>query len=288
MRSSKLFGRIFILLAVVSLLTSAVAWAGSPGKKHKKDGFFQKIGKKIVHAGDHIANGVMDTGVKLKKSVTGKKNKVWVCGHYDKNGNHVKGHWRYLKHNCPQNPGQGGNPGQGNNPGQGGGTQPPAPPSEPPAPPSEPPAQPPAGPGQGDQGNQGQTGGKKTLGGLMTDLVSLSGDLEQVKMQVLEVKKGRVKAVAGMSTDEDFQSMSLEREHDAKLLYKVISQDLDKGNGKSGIYYAAYLRNLQKLSKGDREDIKDVTGSIKTFVRHNANRTKHNEFKSRLKELDKF
>ncbi|MBI3039273.1 hypothetical protein HYY75_09540, partial [bacterium] len=209
MRSSKLFGRIFILLAVVSLLTSAVAWAGSPGKKHKKDGFFQKIGKKIVHAGDHIANGVMDTGVKLKKSVTGKKNKVWVCGHYDKNGNHVKGHWRYLKHNCPQNPGQGGNPGQGNNPGQGGGTQPPAPPSEPPAPPSEPPAppseppappseppappseppappseppappseppappseppaQPPAGPGQGDQGNQGQTGGKKTLGGLM-------------------------------------------------------------------------------------------------------------------------
>ncbi len=148
--NSKFLTRTLIILAVFGLVFSADAFAGKgKGKgKHKKIGFFHKIGHAIRHAGDHIVNGVMDTGVKIKKAITGKKNWVWVCGHYNQNGVHIKGHWRYVKHGCPGqgNPGQGnpgqGNPGQGQpgqgEPGQGGQTpNPPAPP-EPPAPPANP------------------------------------------------------------------------------------------------------------------------------------------------------
>ena len=43
----------------------------------------------------------MDTGVWAKQKLTGKKNKVWVCGHYDKNGKWIKGHWRKLNSSKP-------------------------------------------------------------------------------------------------------------------------------------------------------------------------------------------
>ena len=83
-----------------------------------------KTGKAIKVAGAKINNAVKDSGVWIKWKLTGKKKRVWVCGHYDKNGVWVKGHWRKLtpkeadELGCGNNPGQSNNPGQGNNPGQ--------------------------------------------------------------------------------------------------------------------------------------------------------------------------
>ena len=61
-----------------------------------------KAGKKAaVKTGDAIQNKVMDTGVAIKKAVTGKKCKTFVKGHYDKNGKHTKGHFRKVNCNKP-------------------------------------------------------------------------------------------------------------------------------------------------------------------------------------------
>lgn len=66
-------------------------------KKAFKKGF--KAGKKVgTKAFDAVQNKVMDSGVAVKKAVTGKKCKTFVKGHYDKNGNHTKGHFRKV--NC--------------------------------------------------------------------------------------------------------------------------------------------------------------------------------------------
>ncbi|KAF1079853.1 MAG: hypothetical protein GQF41_3751 [Candidatus Rifleibacterium amylolyticum] len=69
-------------------------------KKAFKKGF--KAGKKVgTKAFDAVQNKVMDSGVAVKKAVTGKKCKTFVKGHYDKNGNHTKGHFRKVKCNKP-------------------------------------------------------------------------------------------------------------------------------------------------------------------------------------------
>ncbi|NLI76270.1 MAG: hypothetical protein GX442_07505 [Candidatus Riflebacteria bacterium] len=120
------------------------AEAGKGGHHHhKKVGFFKKMGRKIkrkikrvckkirrgiVKAGCRVQNKIMDTGVKIKSKITGKRPKrVWVCGHYKKgNKHHTSGHWRRnRKHGKP---GAGG----GSNPGQGGMGQAPAPAPVPP------------------------------------------------------------------------------------------------------------------------------------------------------------
>lgn len=83
-----------------------------------------KTGKAIKVSGAKINNAVKDSGVWIKWKLTGKKNRVWVVGHYDKNGKWIKGHWRKLTPKeaaaCGggNHPGQGNYPGQGNDPGQ--------------------------------------------------------------------------------------------------------------------------------------------------------------------------
>lgn len=78
-----------------------------------------KTGKAIKVTGAKINNAVKDSGVWMKQKVFGCKHRVWVCGHYDKNGTWVKGHWRKLESKPgSNNPGQGNDAGQGNNPGQ--------------------------------------------------------------------------------------------------------------------------------------------------------------------------
>lgn len=311
-----------MLVVAIGLFLSSPAWAGSGHKSHKKTGFFGKIGHAIHKVGHHVNNGIKDGYVSLKHKVTGKKNKVWVIGHWDKNGKHVKGHWRYVKHGQGNggNPGQsGGDSGQGDNPGQGGDNppvppappappaEPPAPPAEPPAPPAEPPAppaepptppaEPPAPPSQppagqdGNQGDQGQSsGGKKTLGGLMAELVSLSDDMTQVKKQAVDLKRDKTRKNESLEIEASYQDLSADRELDAKTLIKVITKDLEKSRGEGGIYYKAYHRNMARMSKADRESIEDVTAAIKTFVRHHADRSGKTGdiYESRLKELNKF
>lgn len=78
-----------------------------------------KTGKAIKVTGAKINNAVKDGGVWMKQKVFGCKHRVWVCGHYDKNGKWIKGHWRKYESKPGSNhPGQGNDPGQGNNPGQ--------------------------------------------------------------------------------------------------------------------------------------------------------------------------
>jgi Ni/Co efflux regulator RcnB len=101
--------------------TQAGQHAGQCGNHHKT-GFWKKVkkttkkvvkktvkavkkgykaGKKAaVKTGDCIQNKVMDSGVAIKKAVTGKKCKTFVKGHYDKNGKHTKGHFRKVGKGC--------------------------------------------------------------------------------------------------------------------------------------------------------------------------------------------
>ena len=64
-------------------------------KKAFKKGY--KKGKKAgTKTFDAVQNKVMDAGVSVKKTVTGKKNKTFVKGHYKKGGTHTKGHFRKV------------------------------------------------------------------------------------------------------------------------------------------------------------------------------------------------
>lgn len=77
------------------------------GGCHQKPGFFKKVGdafkkgfengkKAGTKAFDAVQNKVMDAGVSVKKSVTGKKCKTFVKGHYNSDGSHTKGHFRKV------------------------------------------------------------------------------------------------------------------------------------------------------------------------------------------------
>ncbi|GAB4266816.1 MAG: hypothetical protein Kow0029_00830 [Candidatus Rifleibacteriota bacterium] len=123
-----------IMSSVLALsLLAAPAFAGNPGQSgqstqagqhagqcghHHKSSFLKKIKKAVkktkkavvkgykagkkaaVKTSDCIQNKVMDTGVAIKKAVTGKKCKTFVKGHYDKNGKHIKGHFRKVGKGC--------------------------------------------------------------------------------------------------------------------------------------------------------------------------------------------
>lgn len=71
---------------------------GSKFKDSFKKGY--KAGKKAgTKTYDSAQNKVMDSGVAVKKNVTGNKDKTWVKGHYKADGTHVKGHWRKVGKN---------------------------------------------------------------------------------------------------------------------------------------------------------------------------------------------
>lgn len=278
------------------------------GKPKKKKNFFQKVGQGIHQIGHKINNGAKDTYVAAKKKVTGKKDKVWVCGHFDKNGKHVKGHWRKIKHGQSGQPGQGGQSGQS---GQGGEppappappAEPPAPPAEPPAPPAEPPAEPPAPPAEppaeppapppadpgqgGDQSGQGGQG-KMTMSGLVTDLVELSDDMDEVKGRLVKAKKTKTKSVDVKGLEADYSTLVEEREQDTRILAKVVIWDLNNNKGNPGVYYQAFMRNMKGLSKADRNSISDVVDSVTAQVKHKATQTKSKAWKARAAELAKY
>lgn len=84
--------------------------AGQCGQGHQggcHTGFFKKMkdsfkkgfqaGKKAgTKAFDAVQNKVVDSGVAVKKAVTGKKDKTFVKGHYNSDGSHTKGHFRKV------------------------------------------------------------------------------------------------------------------------------------------------------------------------------------------------
>lgn len=317
---SGLMSKALVAVAALGLIVSPVM-AGNPGQhgKHhgkKKVGFFTRIGRAIRHAGDHVKNWVMDSHVKTKKFFTGRKPRVWVCGHYDHNGKHVKGHWRYLNTKPGQNPGQGNpgqgdNPGQGENPGQGDnpgqtnpgqGEQPPVPPTDnpppappsdgdqPPAPPAEqPPAeQPPAGT-PGESGDDAAPQKPQTLGGLMAELVAKSDDGLALQKQAVDLKSSNGNPSDVQGLEIDCVTLVSDRDADADRLFNVLSRDLESNKGNAGIFYGAYLRNLSAMSQADRELISDVNENLKTFVRGKiAHESKDEAYKTRLDELKNY
>ncbi len=116
-----------------------------------------KTGKAIKVAGAKINNAIKDTGVAAKYKLFGCKKKVWVVGHYDKNGKWTKGHWRKMEAKPVNHPGQGNNPGQGNFPGQ---TEEPLPPIDDGSDQPSPDPVLPEFPGEGDvAGSEGSAGG---------------------------------------------------------------------------------------------------------------------------------
>ena len=123
----------------------------------------------------------------------------------------------------------------------------------------------------------------------MNDLIGLSDDMNQIQFQVVSAKKDKARRKEAREMESGYQGLIKDREEDAKLLTKVITQDLDKNSGKPGIYYSAYLRNMKKLSKNNRETIEDVTQAIKKFVKHQASHGKKNAgYQARVKEMNKF
>lgn len=59
-------------------------------------GVCAKAKKAVVTACDKAQDKVSDTGLSAKKTVTGKKTKTFVQGHYRQDGTHVDGHYRKL------------------------------------------------------------------------------------------------------------------------------------------------------------------------------------------------
>lgn len=112
-RSSKMFA--IALLGLGVLFGGGEAnQAEAKGHHHKKVGFFTRVKRAVKHkikmtakktrraivrTACSIKNGIMDSGVKAKSKITGKKPKhVWVKGHYKThNKKHTKGHWRRVK-----------------------------------------------------------------------------------------------------------------------------------------------------------------------------------------------
>lgn len=103
---------IFGALIAIGLLIPSTA-DQAEAKSKKKVGFFTRVKRAVKHkvkmtakktrravvkAGCAVTNGVMDSAVKAKKAVTGKKaKKVWVKGHYKThNKKHTQGHFRRV------------------------------------------------------------------------------------------------------------------------------------------------------------------------------------------------
>jgi len=76
------------------------SWIKKASRKIKRS--VKKTAKKtkraFVKAGSNVTNAVMDSAVKAKAKITGKKaKKTWVKGHYKKgNKKHTKGHFRKV------------------------------------------------------------------------------------------------------------------------------------------------------------------------------------------------
>ncbi len=107
--------KVYRILAVLLLTFAMFLTAGEKDEafaaKKKKTSWVKKTCRKIkrnikktakktkrafVKAGANATNAIMDSAVKAKSKITGKKaKKTWVKGHYKKgNKKHTKGHFR--------------------------------------------------------------------------------------------------------------------------------------------------------------------------------------------------
>jgi hypothetical protein len=345
---------IALVAMLCMLLSTSDVYAGpGSGAKPKKMGFFAKVGKaikKAAHkaqvavkkaankaatavktavkktgmaiktAGAKIVNAGMDTGVWAKQKLTGKKNKVWVCGHYDKNGKWIKGHWRKLNSSKPS----GGNTAnQGNYSDQGsygdsGSDQSSESPSngdeglsgdgnsyeesaETPVAGDDPvlpeiPAEENTESEQSEQATQ-ESGeaeqGKefsydtevsmRTMGMLMDDIVKQSKSINTFK----QTAKSNINY--SVEVQSDINTTYEAREDDAGLLSRIVVWDIRTHNGDAGKYYSFFLSKMRTLDPKDRALVKDVVDEVRAGIVHEANNASSDEekavFNKRLSEL---
>ncbi len=352
---SKPWTKTIAIVAMLCLVLTADVFAGpGSGAKPKKVGFFAKIGKAIKKAshkaavavkkaaekaanaaktavkktgmaiktaGAKIVNAGMDTGVWAKQKLTGKKNKVWVCGHYDKNGKWIKGHWRKLNASKPN----GGNTAnQGNYADQGsfGGsadqgayepntdegmsgdgnsyeenTDMPVAGDDPVIPeiPAEDNNQAEQESDDAIQSGDAEQGKEfsydtevsmRTMGMLMDDIVKQSQSINSFKQSA--------KSDISYSVDvqSDINTTYESREDDAGLLSRIVVWDLRTRGGQAGQYYNFFMSKMNSLDAKDRALVKDVVEDIRSGIVHEINNASTDEeiaiYKSRLSELSRY
>lgn len=123
---------------------------------------------------------------------------------------------------------------------------------------------------------------------LMTDLVSISGDMQAVQDNAIDTRNAK-KGTAADGIEADFSLLADDRDADSGKLIKVVCDDLEKNNGQPGVFYTAFMWNLQHYSSSQREAIKDVIEAVKSDIRANVGHSKKNSaFKTRLDEMNKF
>ena len=337
------------LVSMLCMLLSTDVFAG-PGAKPKKMGFFAKVGnaiKKASHkaavavkkaaaktaeaiktaakktgmaiktAGAKIVNAGMDTGVWAKQKLFGKKNKVWVCGHYDKNGKWTKGHWRKLN---SEKPSGGNSADQGNYADQGsyggaeesnGGDQggfesnndagmsgdgnsyeesndaPEA--GEDPVIPeipaddntqSEQSSQESEQTSQSGEAEQGEPFSYDTEVSMRTMGMLMDDIVKQ--SQSINTFKTSANANINYSVEvqDDINTTYESREDDASLLSRVVVWDIRVHNGEAGQYYSFFLNKLRTLNANDKALVKDVVLQIRAGIVHEANNAATDEEKA--------
>lgn len=345
---------IALVAMLCMLLTTSDVYAGpGSGAKPHKMGFFAKVGKAIKKAshkaaaavkkaankaatavkdaakktgmaiktaGAKIVNAGMDTGVWAKQKLTGKKNKTWVCGHYDKNGKWIKGHWRKLNASKPN--GSGNTANQGNYTDQGSygessdaaaeypsngdeglsgdgnsyeentdtpvaGEDPAIP--EIPSDDSEQTSQESEQTSQSGEADQGKEFSydtevsMRTMGMLMDDIVKQSQSINTFK------KSANSNINYSVEVQSDVNTTYEAREDDAGLLSRIVVWDIRTHNGDAGKYYSFFLNKMRTLDPKDRALVKDVVDEVRAGIVHEANNAATDEekavFNKRLSEL---
>lgn len=357
---SKSWTKTAALVAMLCMILSTTDVYAGPGSGKKQMGFFAKVGnaiKKASHkaamavkkaatktataikngvktvakkvemgiktAGAKVTNGIMDTGVWAKQKLFGKKNKVWVCGHYDKNGKYIKGHWRKLSAGKPA---AGGNTASQSASGDNGGdnyfTGTPSnddqglsgdgnsfetsdTPEETPVAGEDPalpqlPAEENTDSEQSAQTSQEseQTSqaaeqfsfdnevSTRTMGMLMDDIVNQSKSINEFK------RTANANINYSVEVSEDVNTTYEAREDDASLLARIVVWDIQAHNGQTGKYYNFFLGRLKALDPQSRSLVKDVVVEIRAGIVHGSNNASTEEEKAvygkRLSELANY
>lgn len=123
----------------------------------------------------------------------------------------------------------------------------------------------------------------------MSELVAKSDDTLAIQKQAVDLKaqSGQAQDIQGLEVD--CVTLVSDRDEDASRLFDVLSKDLENNKGDAGIFYSAYLRNLNAMSQADRDLISDVNDNLKTFVRGKiAHESKDASYKARLDELKNY
>lgn len=287
----------------------------------------KKTGMAIKTAGAKIVNAGMDTGVWAKQKLLGKKNKVWVCGHYDKNGKWIKGHWRKLNSGKPSKPSNGGgNYADQSSDGEDSSSMPsdnadsgmsgdgnsyeesaPVAGDDPVLP--ELPAEDNSQSAQSEQSEQSdQTSQESEQTSQSSDQASQFSFDKEVSMRTMGMlmddivkqsksinnfkRSAKANVSYSVEVQADVNTTYEVREDDAALLARVVVWDIQSHNGEAGKYYNFFMNKMKTMDPKNRALVKDVVAQIRDGVVHGSNNAASDEEKAvyskRLAELANY